>query len=230
MKARDVMTREVVTIGPDTPVAEIAKVLLERRISGVPVIEGDEIVGIVSEGDLIHRQEIGTERRAGSWWLKLFGGDRSTLDFIKIHGLTARDVMTRPAITVTEDTPLNRIADLFESRHVKRVPVARNGRLVGIVSRANLVQALAAASVPKATAAARDDDTIRDELLQTLNAEPWWTPLTSHVIVSEGIVHIWGLNGTVDAHDAARIAALNVAGVREVEDHRIDQRSIVGAD
>ena len=230
MKARDVMTREVVSIGPETPIVEIAKVLLERRISGVPVIDGDEIVGIVSEGDLIHRQEIGTERRAGSWWLKLFGGDRSPLDFIKIHGLTARDVMTRPVITVTEDTPLNRIADLFESRHVKRVPVARDGRLVGIVSRANLVQALAAASVPKATAAARDDDTIRDELLQTLNAEPWWNPHISHVIVSEGIVHIWGLNGTVDAHEAARIAALNVAGVREVEDHRIDQGSIVGAD
>lgn len=230
MKARDIMTREVVTIGPDTPVAEIAKVLLERRISGVPVIEDDEIVGIVSEGDLIHRREIGTETRAGSWWLNLFGGDQSPIDFIKIHGMSARDVMTRPAITVTEGAPLNQIADLFESRHIKRVPVTRDGRLVGIVSRANLVQALAAASIPEETAAAGDDDTIRDELMQTLNAQPWWHPHTSHVIVSEGVVHIWGLNGTVDAHEATRIAALNVAGVHQVEDHRIERRDILQAD
>lgn len=230
MKARDIMTREVLTIGPDTPVAEIAKMLLERRISGVPVIADGEIVGIVSEGDLIHRWEIGTDKRAGSWWLKLFGGDQSPVDFIKIHGLSARDVMTRPAITVTEDAPLNQIADLFESRHIKRVPVTRDGKLVGIVSRANLVQALAAASIPAVTAAARDDDTIRDELMQTLNAQPWWHPHTSHVIVSEGVVHIWGLNGTVDAHEAARIAALNVAGVHQVEDHRIERRDILQAD
>lgn len=230
MKARDIMTREVLTIGPDTPVAEIANVLLARRISGVPVIEDDEIIGIVSEGDLIHRREIGTERRAGSWWLKLFGGDRSPLDFIKIHGLSARDVMTRPAITVTEDAALNQIADLFERRHIKRVPVTRDGRLVGIVSRANLVQALAAASIPKATAAAKDDDTIRGELLETLNAQPWWHRHTSHVIVSEGVVHIWGLDGTVDAHDATRIAALNVTGVRAVEDHRIERRDLLQAE
>ncbi len=227
MKARDIMTREVVTVGPDTPVAGIAKVLLERRISGVPVMEDGEIVGIVSEGDLIHRWEIGTGKRAGSWWLKLFGGDQSPIDFIKIHGLSARDVMTRPAITVTEDAPLNQIADLFESRHIKRVPVTRDGKLAGIVSRANLVQALAAASIPAVTAAARDDDTIRDELMQTLNAQPWWHPHTSHVVVSEGVVHIWGLNGTVDAHEATRIAALNVAGVHQVEDHRIEQRDIL---
>jgi CBS domain-containing protein len=224
------MTREVLTVGPDTPIAEIAKVLLERRISGMPVIEDDEIIGIVSEGDFIRRPEIGTDKRTGSLWLKLFTAEQSPVDFIKIHGLSARDVMTRPAITVTEDAPLHEIADLFESRHIKRVPVMRDGKLVGIVSRANLVQALATASIPEATAAAKDDDTIRDELLKTLKAQPWWHPRTSHVIVSEGVVHIWGLDGPVDTHEAARVAAMNVAGVREVEDHRIERRSIINSE
>ncbi len=227
MKARDVMTREVLTVGPETSVTEIAQVLLDRRISGVPVVEDDEIVGIVSEGDLIHRQEIGTEKRGGSWWLRLCAGDRSPVDYIKVHGVTAHDVMTRNTITVTEDTPLNEIADLFETRHIKRVPVVRAGKLVGIVSRANLLQALAAAAVPERTAAAKDDDTIRDELIETLDAEPWWHSLTSHLMVTEGVVHIWGLNGSLDQRDAIRIAALNIAGVREVEDHRVEQRNIL---
>lgn len=228
MKAREIMTRDVRTVGPDTTVTEIAKILLEQRISGVPVVEDGLIIGIVSEGDLIHRREIGADRRGGSWWLKLFKGEHSTVDFIKIHGLTARDVMTRPAVTVGEETPLNEIADLFEARQIKRVPVEKDGRLVGIVCRANFLQALADSVA--ANPAAAEDQAILVELLKSLKPEPWWHPHTSHLMVSEGVVHVWGLDGAVDERDAIRIAALNVAGVREVEDHRIEPRSVMYAE
>ncbi len=219
MNARDIMTRDVVTVGPDVTVAEIARVLLQRHISGVPVIEDGKVVGIVSEGDLIHRQEIGTEKRRGSWWLRLCAGERSPVDFIKSHGVAARDVMTHQVVTVTEDAPLDEIADLFEEHHIKRVPVVRNGKLVGIISRANLLQALA--SAPRSESPATGDgEEIRTKLLQILNLEAWWRPHTSHIVVSDGVVHIWGLDGPADVRDAARVAALNVASVHGVEDHR----------
>ena len=226
MNAQDIMTRDVLTVGPDVTVAEIARVLLQRHISGVPVIEDGKVVGVVSEGDLIHRQEIGTEKRRGSWWLRLCAGERSPVDFIKSHGVTARDVMTQPVVTVTEDTPLDEIADLFEDRGIKRVPVVRNGKLVGIISRANLLQALASAPHPEIPVTG-DDEEIRTKLLHILNSQSWWHPHTSHVVVSDGVVHIWGLDGSADARDATRVAALNVAGVRDVEDHRTKQHGIL---
>lgn len=226
MNAHDIMTRDVVTVGPEVTVAEIAKVLLQRHISGVPVIEDGKVIGVVSEGDLIHRQEIGTERRRGSWWLRLCAGERSPADFIKSHGVIARDVMTQPVITVAEDAPLDEIADLFEDRGIKRVPVVRDGKLVGIISRANLLQALASAPRPEIPVTG-DDEEIRTELLHILNVQSWWHPHTSHVVVSEGVVHIWGLDGSADVRDATRVAALNIAGVRGVEDHRTKQHGIL---
>ncbi len=229
MNAHEIMTPEVHIVGPDVSVAEIARTLLKRHISGVPVIEDDKIIGIVSEGDLIHRQEIGTEKRPGSWWLRLCSGERSPIDFIKSHGVTARDVMTHPVITITEDTPLDEIADLFEKNGIKRVPVERDGKLVGIVSRANLLQALTAAP-PLAKHHAGNDEGIRTELLRTLNAEPWWNNNASHLVVSDGVVHIWGFGGTADIRDATRIAALNVAGVRDIEDHRLENNILLQAE
>ena len=150
MQARDIMTERVITVGPETTVREIATLLLERRISAVPVVEeSGEIVGIVSEGDLIHRNEIGTELRGRSWWLRLFDDSAALAErYSKSHGAKARDVMTRDVVSVDETVSLADIAELLETKHIKRVPVIRDGRLAGIVSRADLVRALAA--IPRA--------------------------------------------------------------------------------
>jgi len=222
MKAKDIMTTPVVTIAPDTNVREIAARLLERRISAVPVVEDGRLVGLVSEGDLLHRHEIGTDRDrpAGSWWLRLIRGDTSPADYVKSHAVHARDIMTRDLVTVDEGTPIAEIATLLEARRIKRVPVLRGERLVGIVSRANLIQALAVKPRAARPARQKTDDGIRRQLVAELEREPWWQRSSSNVIVTDGIVHYWGLIDSDDERDAARVAAENVPGVKGVEDHR----------
>lgn len=223
MKAKDIMTTPVVTIGPDTTVREIAALLLKQRISGVPVVDGGRLVGLVSEGDLLHRHEIGTDRDrpARSWWLSLIGGESAPADYVKSHAVHARDIMTRDVITVDESTPIAEIATVLETRRIKRVPVLRGERLVGIVSRANLVQALAAGPRRAKAPRAKSDDAIRRQLLAELERQPWWPSNASNVIVTDGIVHYWGLVDSDDQREAARVAAENIPGVRKVEDHLV---------
>ena len=222
MNASDIMTSPVISAGPGTPIAKIAALLLSKHISAVPILEEGRLVGIVSEGDLLHRHEIGTDRhaRAGSWWLRLFSDDRSAADYVKSHAREARDVMTRDVLSVEPETPIAKIADLLESRGVKRVPVLRGGKLVGIVSRANLVQALALVARRKKRRPPGNDDAIRGRLLMELERHSWWRPMSSNVLVSEGVVHYWGTIDSEDERDAARVAAENIAGVRGVDDHR----------
>src|SRR5215471_11763246 len=157
MRAMDIMTTEVITVAPTTSVQEVAKLLSERGISGVPVVDADNrVVGILSEGDLLHRVETGTERTTRerrSWWLDSLASNQAR-DYVKSHARTARDVMTGDVISVDEMTPLADVAMLLETKRVKRLPVLREGKLVGIVSRANLVRAIAAGSV--------HEDAIRD--------------------------------------------------------------------
>src|SRR6516162_4436631 len=154
MRAMDVMTSEVISVDPDTSVQALAALLSERGISGVPVVDADNrVVGVISEGDLVYRVETGTERRKEartgrrrSWWLDRIASDRELArDYVKSHGRTVRDVMTRNVVVVDDTTELADIAILLETKRIKRVPVVRDGRLVGIVSRANLVRALATA-------------------------------------------------------------------------------------
>jgi CBS domain-containing protein len=223
MKAKDIMTTPVVTITPDTTVGEIAALLLARRISAVPVVEGGQLVGLVSEGDLLHRHEIGTDRdRPGrSWWLALIGSPTAPAEYVKSHAARARDIMTRDVISVAEDTPIAEIATVLETRRIKRVPVLRGERVVGIVSRANLVQALAARRPSSKAPRAKGDDAIRRQLLAELERQPWWQPGASNVIVTDSIVHYWGILGSDEEKAAARVAAENVPGVRKVEDHRM---------
>jgi CBS domain-containing protein len=151
MKASDIMTSPIIAVSPGTAVAEIAALLFEKRISAVPVVDGGRLVGMVSEGDLLHRHEIGADRpaRAGSWWLRLFGEDRSAAQYVKSHAQLARDVMTPAVASVAPETPIAQIADLFQRRGIKRVPVLRGGEILGIVSRADLVQAIAAVAHPE---------------------------------------------------------------------------------
>ena len=224
MKASDIMTSPVITVGPDTPVRHIAGLLFEHRISAVPVLDNGKLVGIVSEADLLHRHEIGTERSAGSgsWWLQLFSSDRSISKYIKSHAMRAHDVMTPDVISVTPDTPVAEVATLLERRGIKRVPVLQDGRLAGIVSRSNLVQALAARGRVM-NAGDSSDGAIRVRLSAELERQPWWRPNTSNVIVTDGVVHYFGMIDSEDPRQrqAARVAAENVPGVRAVEDHRV---------
>src|SRR5688500_9478075 len=170
MKAKDIMTSPVVTVGPATPVNEIAALLYERRISALPVVEGGRMVGIVSEADLLHRHELGTDciAQSGSWWLRLFSADRSVEDYIKSHARQARDIMTREVVSVAPDTGIAEVASVLERHGVRRVPVLQDGQLLGIVSRANLVQALAGTAQGAVRATPPSDRAIRARLLAEL--------------------------------------------------------------
>jgi CBS domain-containing protein len=195
MVARDVMTADVVTVNAETAVPEIAALLLKHRISAVPVVDTKGgILGIVSEGDLMHRPEAGTDRRHRSWWLTFFG-DQEYLsrEFVKTHGVRAADVMTREVVTVTDDTPLHAIARVLEERRIKRVPVVREERLVGIVSRADLLRAVAARKPQPEPAPKPDDRAIRERLLETIRSAEWVTDTFVNVMVTDGVVHLWGV-------------------------------------
>ncbi|TAK51594.1 MAG: CBS domain-containing protein [Betaproteobacteria bacterium] len=222
MKASDIMTSPVLTVSPDTQVREIAALLYERRISAVPVVDDGALIGIVSEADLLHRQEIGTEclGQGGSWWLRLFSAQPSVKDYVRSHATRARDVMTRCVVTVSPDAALAEVAQILETRDIGRVPVVKGAALVGIVSRANLVQALAVKAGAADASDHTDDQSIRRSLLEELERQGWWRLDRANVIVTDGVVHFWGMVESEDARPAARVAAENVPGVRRVQDHR----------
>ncbi len=214
MKAKDIMTRKVVTVTPETEVREIARLLTERRISAVPVVDEEgRVLGIVSEGDLVRRPELGTERHP-SWWLRLFlAPEDRAREFVRSHGHRAREVMTGDPVTIDEEAGLEEIAELLESRHIKRVPVVRDGRLVGIVSRADLLRALVARKGGPAPSA--DDRTLRQRIERALEEAGVRHEFMS-VMVSGGVAHLWGIVDTPEEREAARVAAESVPGVREV--------------
>jgi CBS domain-containing protein len=222
MKVSDIMTSPVVTITLDTPVNEIANLLIEHHISGVPVIANGRVVGLVNEFELLRRHEIGTESSVPekSWWTRLVERDPAPVEYVMSHANHAKDFMTRSVIAVTEDTPVQKVASIFAARTVRRIVVLRDQQLVGIVTRGNLVQALALNSQPGAVARAPSDEAIRLRLLAELEAQPWWRPSQSTATVRDGVVHYQGLIEDEDERDAARVAAENVPGVRDVEDAR----------
>lgn len=222
MNAVDIMSTPVVTITRETPVHDIATLLVERRISGVPVVDNGRVVGLVNEFDLLRRHEIGTEGSAParSWWEKLIERDPRPIEYVRSHAQQAKDVMTRQVISVTEDAPVHKLASIFAVRSVRRIVVLRGQQLVGIVTRANLVQALALAAQARPAPRAQSDDAIRQRLLSELEAQPWWRPSQSSAYVRNGVVHYQGLVEGDDERRAARVAAENVPGVRGVEDSR----------
>jgi CBS domain-containing protein len=225
MNAKDVMTTEVVTVSPETTVQDLAKILSEKGISGTPVVDADQrLVGIVSEGDLLHRAETGTERRVHrrrSWWLESVAAEQEMArDYVKAHGRTVADIMTREVITAEETTDLADLAMLLETRRVKRVPVVSGGKLVGIVSRANLVRALATTSSAPKIVADTDDRTIREQLLAELRRQQWANIWAADIMVRDRVVHVWFAADESEAErQAVRVAAENVPGVRGFEEH-----------
>jgi len=219
MKARDVMTLAVYTVKPTASVKDVARLFMQRRISAVPVVDDQgKIVGIVSEGDLLHRSEISTQRRH-PWWLDLMVRDEvlDAEEYIKAHAKQVADIMTRNVITAEPDTPLQEIAEILEKYTIKRLPIVRDGRLVGIVSRANLVQAIATSGsnldVPLS------DTTIRQQLLTHLNKQNWSHTALLNVTVNGGVVDLWGFIESDTERKAIRVAAEATPGVRAVNDH-----------
>lgn len=223
MKARDVMTTHLVTVLPDVSVKEVARTLVQNGISAVPVVDkAGNLLGIVSEGDLLHRAEIGTiESR--SWWLALFGADRDlAATYVKSHSRQARDVMTPDVVTVSPEANLSAIARLFEKHHIKRVPVLDRARLVGIVSRANLVQAVALAS--DGIAVEENDARLRREVMHNLKGQPWESRPYS-IQVRRGEVHLSGCVYSHEERDAIRVAAEITPGIgRVINDLRVVPR------
>ena len=227
MIAADIMTKNVVTVTPDTPVVEIAKLLMEKRISAVPVVENGRPVGIVSEGDLLRQAEPGAPRKP-SWLELFFSRDTLAAEYIHSHARTARQIMTHGVVTVMEDTPVSDIVDILEGKRIKRVPVVDiGGHVVGIVSRSNLLQGLVLRAQSPANAAGGDEDTrIRNAYLAEIRAQDWADlPDEGNVIVQDGVVHLWGAVRTPEVRKAMTVAALNVPGVKGVEDHMNERLS-----
>jgi CBS-domain-containing membrane protein len=220
MRAMDVMTKTVITVDENVSVPTVAKLLAEHGISAVPVVDKENrVIGMVSEGDLLHRTETGTEQRR-SWWLDMMASTNQLAgDYIKSHSANAKDVMTRDVISVTDTTSLADVAILLEANRIKRVPVVRDGKLVGIVSRANLVRALAMSTSEPSSSAEVDDRTIRDELLAELKSQKWAEISPANVTVKDGVVHLWSSYLSEQEKRGLVVAAENIPGVRRVEEH-----------
>jgi CBS domain-containing protein len=220
MKAKDVMVSPVITVKSTSSVREAAKILLERRISAVPVVDDQgNIVGIISEGDLMHRSEAGTERQH-SWWLRPFiSSEALANEYAEAHARKVADVMVRNVITASPDTPLHEIAAILEKNSIKRIPIVHNGQLVGIVSRANLIQAVA--SSRQELEIPLSDTTIREKLLENLKRQDWVHALLLNVTVNGGVVDLWGITPSEAERKAIRIAAEATPGVCAVNDNLV---------
>jgi len=218
MKAADIMVRDVVSVRPEASVREVASLMLERRISGVPVVDSERrVLGIVSEGDLIRRPEIGTYKSPTGWLTVFLSQDESARDFVKTHGLLAKEVMSRPAICVAPETPLAGIVQLLDRHRVKRLPVVEHGKLAGLVTRADLLRALVARQAIPPIAAG--DQEIRDRIEAILRSEAWAPSAYLNVQVSEGVVQLWGMVDSIAQRDALVLAVRGTPGVREVQQH-----------
>jgi CBS domain-containing protein len=223
LKASQIMTSPVITVSPETPVREIAALLFHYRISAVPVLRQGRMVGIVSEADLLQRHEIATDSGddGRAWWLRIFSSGDSPTEYVKAHAMKAVDIMNPEIVSVSEDATVAKIARLLTKHRIKRVPVMHGSRLVGIVSRSNLVRALATQGRDRPPDRPADDESIRRELVAELERHPWWHAIYSNVTVTQGVVHFHGLIDSAEERRAARVAAENVAGVRAIEDHRV---------
>ena len=223
MRAHHIMTQHVISIDADASIVDAAKMMLRYHISGLPVIDASgKLTGIVSEGDFIRRAEIGTEAKRGRWLKFLVGTSRIAADFVHAHGRKVGEIMTPNPLTVTEDTPLEEIVRIMESRSVKRLPVVRGDRLVGIVTRSDFLATVAdLASTAAGTSA--DDERIRSEVVAAI-AQAAWRPCKLKVAVRDGIVSLSGVVESKNARLATVVATENVAGVKQVVDNLCDTR------
>ena len=218
MRAHQIMTKYVTTVTPHTTIEDAANIMLRCHLSGVPVVNDEgSLVGIVSESDFLRRTEIGTERKRPAFLQFFASAGKLAADFVHERGRKVEDIMTRDPVTVTEQTPLSELVELMEKREIKRLPVLSGKVMVGIVTRSNLLQAVAslAREIPDPTA---DDDHIRDRVTRTIQATDW-RPAGFQATVRNGIVHLHGIIFDDHVRQATIVAAKNIAGVKEVHDH-----------
>ena len=217
MLAIDVMTPGVITATPDTPIVELIQSMLSHNVSTIPIVDNDILVGIVSEGDLIRRAELGTEHAPSYWRVLIKTTAQLAADYVHTHGRTAKEVMSPKVISVADTASLAEVAELMDTHDIKRVPVVRGTKLLGIVNRANLLRALAARI---AQPGAVDDARIRDAILAELRAQPWGgNPADGQVMVQDGVVHLWGTAASEAERQARIVAAEATDGVKHVRDH-----------
>jgi CBS domain-containing protein len=217
MRAHQIMSRSVITVAPETPIVDAARLMLRHHISGLPVVNSaGQLVGIVSDGDFLRRAEIGTERRHGRWLSQLVGRGRIGVDFVHAHGRTVGEIMTPHPVTVNEDTALPEIVRTMEASNVRRVPVVSGERLVGMVTHTDFVQAIADldSEVPGPTPC---DDILRNEILAALEAAACRS-CRFNVVVRDGIAHLSGAVRDDKERLTAVVAAKSVAGVKDVRD------------
>jgi CBS-domain-containing membrane protein len=215
------MVRNVVTVTPDTEAAAAIKLFIEHDISALPVVDADSrVIGMISEADLLRRAELGTEKRR-PWWLEaVTPSDTLALDFAKAHGKRVAELMSEHVVSAAEEATLSEVATLLERHRIKRVPILKDGKLVGIVSRSNLIQALASSPATDRDAHAADR-ALRSEILARLKHQSWTHFGEPNVVVSDGVVHLWGLVGSPQEHKALLALAEELAGVNKVSDETI---------
>jgi CBS-domain-containing membrane protein len=221
MKAKDVMTSTVISVQPDATILQAARQMLQHHISGLPVIDkSGKIVGILSEGDFLRRRETQTARKRSRWLEFLMGPGRLAAEYTHSHANKVAEAMTTDVQTVTEDTPLEDIVELMERHRIKRVPVLRSDKVVGIVTRSNLMHAMVslARAEPKP---AKNDSAIREKLLAEMEKESWAPAAMVNVIVRDGVVELWGVIIDERQRDALKVAAENIPGVKSVKDHMV---------
>jgi len=221
MNAEHVMTRNVISIGPDATILEAARVMLQHRISGLPVIDkGSNLVGVLSEGDFLRRRETNTDRHRSRWLEFLMGPGRMAAEYTHSHAAKVSEAMTTEVHAVDEVTPLEDIVELMERHRIKRVPVVCGGQLVGIITRSNLMRAMvsmARKSLPDAI----DDAAIHDQLLTELQVQKWAPAAMTNVVVRNGVVELWGVIVDERQRAALKVAAENISGVKGVKDHLV---------
>ncbi len=218
MRAHQIMTPQVITVGADTTIVKAVNMMLRHHISGLPVVDAaGRLIGIVSEGDFIRRAETGTQHKRGRWLTFLAGADRVAAEFAHEHGRKVGEIMTPNPLTVAEGAPLDQVVQIMESNNVKRLPVMRGDRMVGIITRSDFLAAVAglARSAPGPSA---DDDHIRSKVMAAIAQAPW-RPCRLNVTVRDEIVSLGGVIKKESARKAAIVAAENVAGVKKVQDH-----------
>jgi CBS-domain-containing membrane protein len=229
MNASDIMVNDVITVSPESNVPQVAALLLTNHISAAPVVDADgRLVGMISEGDLLHRGEAGTAHER-PWWLQMLMSRESMAgEFVREHSRRVGDLMTRQVVSAEPDTPVADIATLLERHRIKRVPIVDNGRLVGIVSRANLIQALATfrgkAREPHPVA----DAELREKVVARLKSEPWVRPALVNVTVTDGTVDLWGIVDSATEKRALRVAVEIVPGVKAVNDNVVVRPAAAG--
>lgn len=227
MKSSDVMTLRVVTVGPEDSILHAARLMLQNRISGLPVVDSHgRLVGIVTEGDFLRRAETGTERRRPRWLEFVLGPGRLATDYVHSHGRKVEEVMTPDPRTVSEDTPLEQVVHEMERHRIKRLPVMRGNQLVGIISRANLVRALASLA-RQVTSAGGGDQTLRERVLGELGRQPWISGGVS-VVVHNGEVDLSGIITDERQRQALKVAVENIPGVKAVHDHVASVEPVTG--